>query len=77
VPGIRAAVAHDPYSLERSVLSNDCQVLCMGANVVAPTLAKTLIARWLDYVFDPASASATKVAIISGFESDSRARPPG
>jgi len=75
VPGVRAAVAHDPYSLERSVLSNDCQVLCMGANIVAPTLAKTLIARWLDYVFDPASASASKVAIISSFESDSRTGP--
>ena len=71
VPGIRAAVAHDPYSLERSVLSNDCQVLCMGANIVAPTLARKLISRWLDYVFDPLSASAAKVAIISGFESDS------
>jgi ribose 5-phosphate isomerase B len=69
VPGIRAAVAHDPYSLERSVLSNDCQVLCMGANIVAPALARTLIARWLDYVFDPGSASAAKVAIITSFES--------
>lgn len=77
VSGIRAAVAHDPYSLERSVLSNDCQVLCMGANIVAPTLARTLIARWLDYVFDPASASAGKVAIISDFESGARTSKSG
>lgn len=69
VAGIRAAVAHDPYSLERSVLSNDCQVLCMGANIVAPVLARSLIARWLDYRFDPGSASAAKVAIIRTFES--------
>ena len=74
VPGVRAAVAHDPYSLERSVLSNDCQVLCMGANVVAPVLARTLIARWLDYRFDPGSASAAKVAIIRDFEAGSRDR---
>jgi len=77
VPGIRAAVAHDPYSLERSVLSNDCQVLCMGANIVASPLARTLIARWLDYRFDTASASAAKVAIIRAFESDPRATPEG
>lgn len=70
VPGIRAAVAHDPYSLERSVLSNDCQVLCMGANIVAPMLARTLIGRWLDYRFDPSSPSAAKVAIIRDFEAD-------
>ena len=72
VAGIRAAVAHDPYSLERSVLSNDCQVLCMGANVVAPALARSLVARWLDYRFDPKSASAAKVAIISRFELEAR-----
>ncbi len=72
VAGVRAAVAHDPYSLERSVLSNDCQVLCMGANIVAPVLARTLIARWLDYRFDPASASAAKVAIIRDFEATGR-----
>src|SRR3712207_6131956 len=30
VPGIRATVAHDSYSVERSVLSNDCQVLTLG-----------------------------------------------
>jgi ribose 5-phosphate isomerase B len=72
VAGIRAAVAHDPYSLERSVLSNDCQVLCMGANIVAPALARTLIAHWLDQVFDPSSASAAKVAIIRAFESGDR-----
>ena len=75
--GIRAAVAHDPYSLERSVLSNDCQVLCMGANVVAPALARSLIARWLDYRFDPASASAAKVAIIALRVDGAGRRPPG
>jgi ribose 5-phosphate isomerase B len=73
VRGVRAAVAHDPYSLERSVRSNDCQVLCMGANVVAPALARSLIARWLDHRFDPASPSEAKVAVIRAYE----AQPPG
>ncbi|NED63357.1 RpiB/LacA/LacB family sugar-phosphate isomerase, partial [Streptomyces sp. SID10244] len=30
VPGIRAVTAHDSYSVERSVLSNNAQVLCFG-----------------------------------------------
>src|SRR5688500_19399301 len=34
VPGIRAATAHDSFSVERSVLSNDAQVLTMGQRVV-------------------------------------------
>ena len=68
VPGIRATVAHDSYSVERSVLSNDCQVLTLGARVVGPELAKRLVDEWLNYEFDPGSASAEKVAVISEFE---------
>lgn len=68
VPGIRATVAHDSFSVERSVLSNDCQVLTLGARVVGPDLAKRLVAEWLGYEFDPESASAAKVAVISDYE---------
>src|SRR5215211_7282247 len=68
VPGIRATVAHDSYSVERSVLSNDCQVLTLGARVVGLELAKRLVAEWLDHEFDPASPSAEKVAVITEFE---------
>ncbi len=68
VPGIRATVAHDSYSVERSVLSNDCQVLTLGARVVGPELAKRLVNEWLNYEFDPGSASAEKVAVITEFE---------
>jgi ribose 5-phosphate isomerase B len=69
VRGVRAAVAHDPYSLERSVRSNDCQVLCMGANVVAPLLARSLLASWLDHRFDPTSPSDAKIGVIRAYES--------
>ena len=68
VPGIRATVAHDSYSVERSVLSNDCQVLALGARVIGPELAKKLVEDWLDLEFDPSSASAEKVAVISAYE---------
>ena len=68
VPGIRATVAHDSYSVQRSVLSNDCQVLTIGSRVVGPELAKLLVAGWLDLRFDPGSPSAQKVAAISAYE---------
>ena len=68
VPGIRATVAHDSYSVERSVLSNDCQILTLGARVVGLELAKRLVDEWLSYEFDPGSASAAKVAVISEYE---------
>ncbi|WP_112135923.1 ribose-5-phosphate isomerase [Glycomyces dulcitolivorans] len=69
VPGIRAATAHDSFSVERSVLSNDAQVLTMGQRVIGLELARRLVREWLDYRFDPQSASAEKVAAIGEFES--------
>jgi ribose 5-phosphate isomerase B len=68
IPGIRAVTAHDSYSVERSVLSNDAQVLCFGERVVGPELARRLAREWLGYHFDPGSASAAKVAAISSYE---------
>lgn len=51
VPGIRAAVCHDPFSTERSVKSNNAQVCCMGARVVAPQLAGWLLDLWMGCTF--------------------------
>ncbi|MFF2633413.1 ribose-5-phosphate isomerase [Microbacterium sp. NPDC058021] len=68
VSGIRAVTAHDSYSVERSVLSNDAQVLCMGQRVVGLELARRLAREWLTYTFDPESASADKVQEICAYE---------
>lgn len=51
IPGIRAAVAHDIFSLERMIKSNNCQVLCMGARIIAIQSAQLLIDRWLEIEF--------------------------
>ena len=68
VPGIRAVTAHDSYSVERSVLSNDAQVLCFGERVVGLELARKLAKEWLEHRFDPESSSAAKVAAITEYE---------
>jgi ribose 5-phosphate isomerase B len=68
VPGVRAVTAHDSFSVERSVLSNDAQVLCMGERVIGLELARRLAREWLGYRFDPGSASAAKVDAIKGYE---------
>jgi ribose 5-phosphate isomerase B len=72
VPGIRAVTAHDVYSVQRAILSNDAQVLCLGERVIGPELARVLVKEWLSHRFDPQSASAAKVAAISAYE----ATPP-
>jgi ribose 5-phosphate isomerase B len=68
VPGIRAVTAHDSFSVERSVLSNNAQVLCFGQRVIGLELARRLAREWLSYEFDPESPSASKVDAIDQYE---------
>lgn len=68
VAGIRAVTAHDSYSVERAVLSNNAQVLCLGQRVIGMELARKLVGEWLSYEFDPQGSSAAKVKAISDYE---------
>jgi ribose 5-phosphate isomerase B len=68
VPGIRAVTAHDSFSVERSVLSNNAQVLCFGQRVVGMGLARRLASEWLGYTFDHTSRSAAKVRTLNSYE---------
>lgn len=67
VPGIRAAVCHDPFSAERSRKSNNAQIMCMGERVLGSELAKCLVDIWLDCDFSGGS-SAPKVERIHQLE---------
>lgn len=68
VRGIRASTAHDSYSVERLVLSNNAQVLTFGQRVIGLELAKRLAREWLTYRFDDTSPSAQKVAVMTDYE---------
>ena len=68
VPGVRAVTAHDSYSVEQAVLSNNAQVLTLGQRVVGIELARRLVREWLGYRFDDSSPSAEKVAVIERYE---------
>jgi ribose 5-phosphate isomerase B len=50
------------------VLSNNAQVLCFGQRVIGLELARRLAREWLNYEFDPQSASAGKVEAIENYE---------
>jgi ribose 5-phosphate isomerase B len=73
VPGIRAVTAHDSFSVERAILSNDAQVLCMGERVIGLELARRLAKEWVGYRFDTTSASAKKVQAIMDHEKENYA----
>ena len=67
VPGVRAACCHDPYSAERARKSNDAQILTMGAQIVAPILARMLLDHWLVSEFQ-GGRSAPKVEKIKAVD---------
>lgn len=68
VPGIRAVTAHDSFSVERAILSNNAQVLTFGQRVIGLELARRLLKEWLTYRFDESSASALKVQTLNDYE---------
>jgi ribose 5-phosphate isomerase B len=68
VPTVRAVTAHDSFSVERAVLSNNAQVLCLGQRVIGLELARRLVREWITYTFDERSSSAAKVAAIAAYD---------
>jgi ribose 5-phosphate isomerase B len=69
VPGIRAAVCHDPFSAARAQKSNDAQIMCMGARIIAPQLGCMLVEQWLASHFE-GGGSAAKVERIGFYEQE-------
>jgi D-erythrulose 4-phosphate isomerase len=65
VPGIRAALCHDTYSAERAALSNNAQIITMGARVIGVEVAKTIADAFLAQTFDEHGRSASNVAAIN------------
>lgn len=68
VPGIRAALTHDTFSAERAAKSNNAHIITLGARVIGPELAKTIVNAWLASEFDPLGASAGNVAAINALD---------
>lgn len=67
--GIRAAVCHDNFSAERSILSNNGNVLCMGERVIGHELAKKITGEWITLTFKDGS-STPKVQEIIDIEAE-------
>ncbi len=51
VHGIRAAVCSEPYSAKLSKQHNNSNIICFGARVVGPDLAKMIVDEWMDAEF--------------------------
>lgn len=66
VPGIRAALCHDVYSAERARKSNNAQILTMGARVIGPETAKSVVHAWLASEFEDGRSTRKVEKIMEG-----------
>jgi ribose 5-phosphate isomerase B len=66
--GIRAAICHDVYSAHQGVEHDDMNVLCLGSEVVGPSLARDLIAAFLGARFDGGERYVKRLKMIEDME---------
>jgi ribose 5-phosphate isomerase B len=69
-PGIRAAVCHDTFSARQGVEDDGLNVLCLGARVVGPELAKSIVDAFLGASFSGAERHAGRLAKIAAIEKE-------
>ena len=68
LPGIRAAICHDVYSAHQGVEHDDMNVLCLGSEVVGPSLAADLVRAFLRARFDGGERYVRRLEKIAAFE---------
>jgi ribose 5-phosphate isomerase B len=66
--GIRAAICHDTYSAHQGVQHDDMNVLCLGSEVVGPSLARELVAAFLGATFDGGERYVARLLKVAEME---------
>jgi ribose 5-phosphate isomerase B len=66
--GIRAAICHDAYSAHQGVEHDDMNVLCLGSEVVGPSLARELVATFLNATFDGGARYVERLQKVADLE---------
>jgi ribose 5-phosphate isomerase B len=69
-PGIRAAICHDTFSAHQGVEDDDMNVLCLGARIVGPELAKELARTFLSASFSGAERHVRRLKKINATEKE-------
>jgi ribose 5-phosphate isomerase B len=68
IPGIRAAICHDAYSAHQGVEHDDMNVLCLGSEVVGPSLARELVGAFLGAEFVAEGRYLARLAKVEELE---------
>jgi ribose 5-phosphate isomerase B len=72
IAGIRAAICHDVYSAHQGVEHDDMNVLCLGSEVVGPSLAADLVRTFLAARFDGGERYVARLEKVRRMEEEMR-----
>ena len=75
-PGIRAAVCHDTFSAHQGVEDDNMNVLCLGARVVGPELAKEIVRTFLRASFSQAERHVRRLGKVENIEKECMRQTP-
>jgi ribose 5-phosphate isomerase B len=68
IAGIRAAICHDVYSAHQGVEHDDMNVICLGSEVIGPSLARDLVRTFLGARFDGGERYVKRLEKIEAME---------
>ena len=68
--GIRAAICHDAYSAHQGVEHDDMNVLCLGSEIVGPSLAAELVRAFLSARFDGGERYVRRLEKVEAIEKE-------
>ncbi len=68
VKGIRAGLCHDTYSAHQGVEHDNINVLCLGARVVGPSLAKEIVVAFLNARFSGKERHVRRLQLVDELE---------
>ena len=66
--GIRAAICHDLYSAHQAVEHDDMNVLCLGSEIVGPSVARELVEVFLAARFDGGDRYVARLEKVAAME---------
>ena len=66
--GIRAAICHDAYSAHQGVEHDDMNVLCLGSEVIGPSLAADLVRTFLAARFNGGDRYVERLKKVEAME---------
>ncbi|HEX5146154.1 MAG TPA: RpiB/LacA/LacB family sugar-phosphate isomerase [Conexibacter sp.] len=70
LPGVRAATVHDTYTAHQCVEHDDVNVLCLGARVIGPEVARELVRTFAGAAFSGEERHVRRLAQVDALVRD-------